>query len=113
MSTIDELQQMTREPNWDLDGGRVVSAALWQQARSIYAELAPIAEPHVSACGDGTVHFGWIRANGARLNLEIEEGMWYIAMRLQPTVPYSSLSTNRQTSAVEEIKWFLSETRPA
>lgn len=72
---IDQLARITSVEGWDEEGGQVVTATQWEDARSIASrvmlEMIAIPAPFVSACGDGTAHLQWTTASGDRGVIEI------------------------------------------
>lgn len=80
-----KLSRLTQQPNWDLEGGEVISEAQWQIAERFYAKVK-VAQgnqwkaPYVSPCGDGSIHMTWVLPK-RRLNLEIQGDVFYVATR--------------------------------
>jgi len=72
---IDQLARETTVEGWDDEGGHVVTATQWEDARSIASrvmhEIIGVPAPFVSACGDGTAHLQWTTASGDRGVIEI------------------------------------------
>jgi hypothetical protein len=107
---IEKLERLTREENWDLEGGRPVSERLWAEAKRFYVKVRRAAhtwiEPHISASGDGSVHFTWIR-NEKRANLELDERHWHLAVKESPESGYRRCAPTPD-EAVAQLRAFLS-----
>jgi len=78
---IDQLARDTSVEGWDDEGGHVVTAAQWQNARRIASrimlEMIGVPAPFVSACGDGTAHLQWTTPSGDRGVIEIGQDRYW------------------------------------
>ncbi|HEU4583653.1 MAG TPA: hypothetical protein VFS67_35585 [Polyangiaceae bacterium] len=96
---IRELEKLTAQDNWDLEGGHAVAPELWALTRRFYEtakESIPAwIEPFVSPSGDGTVHLTWVR-DGGRLNLEICDGRWNLAIKASWEATYKRASVAKE-----------------
>lgn len=95
---LQTLELSTRQWNWDSDRGEPVRAHQWRLARDILRRargMFPYATPpHVSACGDGTVHLSWLAPGPGRGVLEIGyQRCWWTVM-----------SASSKEDVVEEIE---------
>lgn len=77
------LCQLTSVPNWDLEGGRIISRDLWWAAKLFYIQMVDLEEtcwlwPFVSPCGDGSINFIWTYGF-RKLNIEITDGLWQLS----------------------------------
>jgi len=77
---IKELAQLTKNENWDDEGGVAISRADWDRALKFYQQIRSRANPSVpfiAPCGDGSIHFNWSDASGRSLNLELKDNTFW------------------------------------
>lgn len=95
---IAQLEAETAQEDWDSEGGEIVRASQWEDARSVASratrDMVDVPHPFVSACGDGTVHLQWTTRDGDRGVLEIgPQRFWW-----------SSLSRSGEGDEVAELR---------
>jgi len=71
------LAVATSDRNWDQEGAAAISRPLWQAAWDL-AQIAMLdvppsiaGKPHVSPCGDGSIHLAWRGMSGRGFLVEV------------------------------------------
>jgi len=89
------LQQRTRQPNWDGEGACPIPDEMWSRAFTEVCKKSQfLPAPYVGACGDGTIHIEWSRADGREFLLEMGPGIleWSFTDS-EGTITYSEART--------------------
>ena len=84
-SRFEQLVDLTSRPDWDDEGGVVIDAARWEDARrlaeAVRAEVSKAPEVFFSACGDGRIHLRWADATRS-LDAEVDGHVFRWAVRI-------------------------------
>jgi hypothetical protein len=83
-SRVEQLIEDTSRPGWDDEGGVVIDAQRWNEARELAdragAEVPNAPEVFFAACGDGSIHLRWADAERS-LDAEIDGATFHWVVR--------------------------------